>query len=179
MSTPANVAEPFVKTWKPIHTKAVVLHFGGMSNKAIAKECERGEVWTYKILQSPQAQSILDRLLTRQLEDADLGIGDEMLLLAKRSIKNLEKTVLADIKPDAAGKKHQDAVGFELLDRVGHGKNGREGQGEGGFSLSAAGEKRLAEAIEKAANVRDKHQEVLDADYEVLNERSDGDSREA
>ena len=180
MSKPAPVAErQLIRNWKPIHTKAVILHFGGLSNKAIAEECSFSEVWMYQILQTPQAQGILDRLLKRQLEQVDLDISDKIVLLAARSIQNIEKTVLADIKPTSPEKKHQDHVGFELLDRAGYGKNGGGGQDEAGFSLSPAGEKRLAEAVEKATSVREKHREVLDADYEVVNDESEGDSREA
>lgn len=173
-----------IAQWTARHDEVVALAIAGYEIKSIAAIVDYSEPNVKKVLKEPRAVKALQLARTRMIGSAMIEVKDRMAALGTHALKNIEDTVMADVRDDKGrlniggrAKMHQDSVSFELLSRLGYtGKgNGNGDRPEGSLRLSPEAEERFITALEKAnrAEILFKQSEKVEA--EVIEGGKDGD----
>lgn len=166
-----------IQNWKPRHDIVVALHCSGDTNIEIAEKTGYTEVRVSQILNDPQARERIRRFQKRIEQKMHEDIGGSVLKLAQKSLRNISKTVDADIPVSAvSAKKHQDKVGLELLGIVGYTKNSEGKRGDARPALDRDIQERLVSAVEKSEEAK-RLREVTD-EVEVVESSNGGSPNE-
>jgi hypothetical protein len=151
-STGPREPEEAVQVFKPHHEVMVLLHVAGKKNYEIAEIVGCDKQTVSNILGDPKAIALIAEARGQLKAGFLSNIGMRVMVLANRSLDNLEKTVNANIPVRHPSKRHQDKVGLELLKMIGYGETTG---GDAASNISRAVAERLTIALEKANQVRE------------------------
>lgn len=149
---------------KPSHEQIILLHLSGLKNVDIATALGISDQTVSNILGDEKAMELIAVGKENIKKNLLAGIDDKLVLLAHKSLSNLEKTVNADIPVKHRAKIHQDRVGVDLLKMLGYGEGPKEDSDKKTITPELAN--RLTTALERAEKVREIV--IEDAVYEVV-----------
>lgn len=148
-STGVPEVREVVQEWKPIHDQVVMLHLARYSHKEIAEVVGFTPEYVGQLLRTPQATQLIEDARQRFKESMVVDIETEMLELAKKSLKNLRKTIEKDIPVHHPAKRHQDNIGIKMLQSLGYGTGSGPAKADKG-TASEETLQRLTRALEKS-----------------------------
>lgn len=156
-----------ISKWGPKHEQVALLSASGATNKDIAEVVGFSENWIGKIVRDPRAQ-LAQANFVRALRERLLKKFDNRILeLADYAIRNLGRTVKADVDPDHLDKKrHQDKMSVEVIKFTGLGESQSDKRPVIQITSDQLGV--LAGAITKSDEAR----EIYEAEYEMVDDNT-------
>lgn len=172
---------PDIVRFKPVHAQMCLMHIGGMQNQEIAEVLGYSPVRISQVLNDPKSQAFIEKKQKALQKRTVISMADKLSHLAEKSLDNLKQTVDTPVKVGSRAKSHQDHVAFKLLDRVGYGPQSTVKHDGPALTLSAEGEQRLLQALEKADRAREIYDDAEDAEFSIVprEETSDNDEQRA
>lgn len=160
------MAKMQVVNWGPQHDLIVALKAAGMKQKDIAKEMSVSEPWVSVVINSKEGQAKLASYSSVLTEALAQNLAGRISQLSDAAVGNIEKTITANIAPVHRAKVHQDNMSIKVLEHVGVMNPEKQDANHGRPLLSAEGEKRLLDALEKS----DKATQAVEAEWEYVDE---------
>lgn len=151
-----------------MHEQIILLHLANLKNNDIAEALGCSEQTVSNILGDEKAMELIAAGVENIRRNLTTKIDNKLLMLASKSIDNLEKTVNADIPVRHRAKIHQDKIGVDLLKMLGYGEQQKE---ETKNNITPELANRLTNALERAEKVREIV--VEDAVYEIVEEKKE------
>lgn len=158
--------------WKPVYEQIVALHMAGYKNVEIAALVDMHPVQIGNILRSNMAKSVIDNLTTKIRRNTASGVTARLEALRETAVRRVEECLtndeLAEKNPHAMAN-----MGINFLKGIGSlsdGSNTVKHQ----LALAPEFASSLAAALAESNTVKQLHTgEAEDADYEVIETRSD------
>lgn len=148
-----RVPKEMVQTLKPKHENIILLHLAGLKNVEIAATLGITAQTVSNILGDEKAVELIEAGRDNIRKNLTTAMEDKLLVLANKSLDNLQKTVEADISVKHRAKVHQDRVGVDLLKLMGYGEKKNDNAVANPITNEIAN--RLASALERAETVRE------------------------
>lgn len=149
-----------IKKWTPKHDMIVNLHLAMKSHKEISAIIGDTEQRVCQVLKDPTARKLIERFRERVLEQVSESIEEELVVVAKKALKNVHETIgIEGLVHGTDFKKHQDRLSFDVLKGVGFLPGDREGQGDKTPSLSESLSKKLVAALERSNELEEEKRE--------------------
>lgn len=158
-----------IQKWAPHHERIVRLHIAGMENKEIADVVGLTDVRISQVLNDPHAQRLIRQAILNIRRRAEEDIETGLVLMAEKAKDRLRETIDAEFLLGSKAKKHQDDVALSLLKGTGFLSKDFGGPStEAGERLDKALVEKLTDALEKSNRVVEEAQDVVEADFELV-----------